>query len=543
MMEGAQSADWLSGVAGLGEADAERARRLAVETGGSLARAVNRLGAASDIALADALAEHCGLDRATASDFPDHWPLTAEIAPDFLADNAAAPLEETEGLVKLAVADPTDPAAADGVRLATGKPVELFVAAFADIDAAHARWHGERDLTGALDALDQSGEADAEHLKDLASEAPVIRLVSDVLGEALKRRASDVHIEPFRDRLRIRFRIDGVLQERPEPGVGLARLIASRIKIMAGLDIAERRRPQDGRARMSVGGKALDLRVATAPTAHGESLTIRLLEDRDVEVRLDDLGLADGHRDTLVEELGAPYGMILVTGPTGSGKTTTLAGALDKLNAPQRKLISIEDPIEYQIEGVNQIAVNPPIGLTFASVLRSVLRHDPDVIVVGELRDGETAEIAVNAALTGHLVLATVHANTAAGAAPRLIDMGVDPSLLRSTLRLVIAQRLVRVLCPHCREPVKPPKGLKAAWARKGCGHCDGSGYKGRVGVFEFLPVSRAVRETFHREASADEIESAARAEGAGSILDDAMAKIETGVTSEAEVRRVLGLI
>ena len=534
---------WISGVSGLSEADADRARRLAAEAGGGLAKAIHRLGVVSDAAIADALAAHAGLDRAAASDFPDTWPLATGIAPDFLADNAAAPIAETDEAVTLAVADPTDAAACDGVRLATGKPVRLVVATYADIEAAHARWHGERDMSGALGELDRSGEADAEHLKDLASEAPIIRLVSDILADALKRRASDVHIEPFRDRLRVRFRVDGVLIDRPAPGVGLARLVASRVKILAGLDIAERRRPQDGRARMSVGGRALDLRVATAPTAHGESITIRLLEDRDVEVKLDDLGLSNGHRDILSEELDAPYGMILVTGPTGSGKTTTLAGALDRLNAPDRKLISIEDPVEYQIEGVNQIAVNPGIGLTFASVLRSVLRHDPDVIVVGELRDGETAEIAVNAALTGHLVLATVHANTAAGAAPRLIDMGVDPSLLRSTLRLVIAQRLVRVLCPSCREETQPPKGYKAAWAPKGCEACDGSGYRGRVGVFEFLPVGESVRATIAPGASAGDIEAAARAAGAKSILDDAREKIETGVTSFAEAKRVLGLI
>lgn len=396
-------------------------------------------------------------------------------------------------------------------------------------------------LQSAIAAAAGESEADTDQLKDIASQAPVVRLVSDIVAEAQERRASDIHIEPFRDRLRLRFRIDGVLHDRPAPPPGLARLVASRIKILAGLDIAERRRPQDGRARLTLGGRAIDLRVATAPTAHGESVVIRLLEDRDSEVKLDDLGLTPGHRPVFERQLDAPYGLILVSGPTGSGKTTTLAAALDRLNVPGRKLVSIEDPVEYQIDGVNQIAVNPVIGLTFATALRSVLRHDPDVIVVGELRDRETAEIAVNAALTGHLVLATIHANTAAGAGPRLIDMGVDPSLLRSTLRLLIAQRLVRVLCTSCKVEVEPPKGLRRAFDAAGCPSCSQTGYRGRVGVFEFIETGADVRELLRDGVSAGEIERAARAAGASSILDDARAKIEAGITSPAEVFRVLG--
>ena len=539
-MDASNPTDWLNRVAGLSAADMSRARKLAAQTGERLARALRRLGTASDSAIAQALAAECGLDIIEAKGFPDEPLEAGGVAIEFLTSTASLPVAETESDITLAVADPTDPAPADGVRLASGKTVTLVVAGFTDIETAQSRLYGlaNKGLDAAAPGTDES---DADNLKDLASEAPVVRLVSDILGDALARRASDVHVEPFRDHMRLRFRIDGVLQERPAPPQHLARLVASRIKIMAGLDIAERRRPQDGRARIAVTGRALDLRIATAPTAHGESVTIRLLEDRDAEVKLDDVGLSDAHRAQLEHHLEAPFGLILVTGPTGSGKTTTLAGALDWLNAPTRKLVSIEDPVEYQIDGVNQIAVNSAIGLSFAHVLRSVLRHDPDVIVVGELRDGETAEIAVNAALTGHLVLATVHANTAAGAAPRLIDMGVDPALLRSTLRLMIAQRLLRILCTDCRKPVKPPKGLKSAWEADGCPSCDGTGYRGRTGVFEFVEVEDEISDALRDGVSSGDVEALARKAGMASIRDDARAKVEAGITSPSEAVRVLG--
>lgn len=531
---------WIETIAGLSEADISRARRLSAETGERLARSLKRLGAASDIAIANALAAFTGLERIGASGFPAQPVTAGGISTQFLLESSALPISEDDNAIVLAVADPTDMSPVEGVRLASGKPVSLKVAAFADIEEAHARLYGaEKVLADIVD--DDFG--DGEELKDLASEAPVVRLVNDLFADALKSRASDIHVEPFRDRLRIRFRIDGVLHNRPSPKAALTRLVTSRIKILASLDIAERRRPQDGRARVTIAGRALDLRVATAPTAHGESVTIRLLEDRDTQVKLDDLGLSQAQRDHLTAHLAAPYGLILVTGPTGSGKTTTLAGALDQLNTSDRKLISIEDPIEYQIEGVNQIAVNAPIGLTFASVLRSILRHDPDVIVVGELRDGETAEIAVNAALTGHLVLATVHTNTASGAAPRLIDMGVDPALLRSTLRLSIAQRLVRQLCPECHAPTTPPHGLKTAWKAVGCDHCAQTGYLGRIGVFEFIDMKDELADALKPGVASSEIEKLARKKKMASIRDDARQKIEAGITSAEEVDRVLGVI
>ncbi|WP_421792894.1 GspE/PulE family protein [Hyphobacterium sp.] len=537
-MDSQAETGWIETINGLSEADIGRARRLSAETGERLARALKRLGAASDIAIADALANATGLERISLDAFPAQPLEAGGVSPQFLQDASAIPIALEDREIVLAVADPTDPAPAEGIRLATGLNVALRVAAFADIEAAHSRLYGEA-ASGTESIADDFG--DGEDLKDLASEAPVVRLVNDLLSEALNSRASDIHIEPFRDRLRIRFRIDGVLHDQTPPKPGLARLVTSRVKILAGLDIAERRRPQDGRARTTISGRALDLRVATAPTAHGESVTIRLLEDRDTQVKLDDLGLSEKQRTHLTSHLSAPYGLILVTGPTGSGKTTTLAGALDQLNVTERKLVSIEDPIEYQIEGVNQIAVNSPIGLTFASVLRSVLRHDPDVIVVGELRDGETAEIAINAALTGHLVLATVHTNTASGAAPRLIDMGVDPALLRSTLRLSIAQRLVRQLCPDCKTPDAPPPGLKTAWKAVGCEHCAHTGYRGRIGVFEFVDIKDDIADALKSGVAASEIEKLARQKNMSSIRGDALTKVEAGITSIDEVNRVLG--
>ena len=320
------------------------------------------------------------------------------------------------------------------------------------------------------------------------------------------------------------------------------------MKIIAGLDIAERRKPQDGRARVTVAGRALDLRIATAPTAHGESVAIRLLEDAAQTVRLDTLGFSASHLDRVYRALSAPHGLILVTGPTGAGKTTTLAAAISHLNAPGLKIVSIEDPVEYQIEGVNQIAVRPGIGLTFASALRSVLRHDPDVIVIGEMRDLETAEIAMNAALTGHLVIATLHANSAAGAVPRLIDIGVDPALIRSNLRLVVAQRLVRRACAACVAPAGA--GVRVSGENRpnipvfravGCPECSDLGYRGRMGVFELLEPDGAFLDAIRPGVSTGELESLARLSGAPSLLDDLFEKLASGWTTPEEAVRVFG--
>ncbi len=526
--------NWLQS-AGLSDADQRRAMRAAKDSGEPLASIVRRLGLLSDAAIADALAQAHDLPRLSTSDFDQEDPTDGAINPDFLQANQACIARSEEHHVLLALADPTAASIADAIALATGKPVALGLASLADIETALERYFGAPDRKN--DAQNTMGvdDADAEHLRDLASEAPVVRLVNDLIKDALVNRASDIHVEPYRDRLRIRLRIDGVLHDRDAPDASLAQLVVSRIKIIADLDIAERRRPQDGRARVSISGTPLDLRIATTPSAHGESVVIRLLEDRDSEVSLQTLGLSDKDEALLRKRLAAPFGLILVVGPTGGGKTTTLAGAISTLNTPERKVISIEDPVEYQIDGVTQIAVRPDIGLTFANALRSVLRQDPDVIVVGELRDRETAEIAVNAALTGHLVLATLHANTAAGAPARLIDMGIDPSLLRSTLRLILSQRLIRVLCPSCRKKVK------GRWTRTGCETCAGTGYLSRSGLFESIDLDAALLEIIQPGLSALEFEHAARESGALSLEDDGRAKIKAGITDSDEIWRVLG--
>ncbi|MBL1430372.1 MAG: type II/IV secretion system protein [Robiginitomaculum sp.] len=519
---------WLSS-SGLKPADIGRVLSGASQTGETPSNVVRRLGLLSDQELAKILAQSHGVSLVSLDDFATTDPLDGQLPQAFLRANQACPVSISDQGLLLALADPQDQETIDGIAMTISMNIIPAVAALGDIEAALSQFFGETGQLAEDDDQTFASDADAEHLRDLASEAPVVRLVNEVIGEAARSRASDIHIEPFRDYLQIRLRIDGVLQEIKAPAINMAKLMVSRVKIIAGLDIAERRRPQDGRARLNIDGKQLDLRIATSPNVHGESVVIRLLEDRNSEVSLNELGLAKNHRKLLDKHLAQPYGLILVVGPTGGGKTTTLAGAVSQLNQPGRKVISIEDPVEYQIDGVTQIAVNSTIGLTFASVLRSVLRHDPDVIVVGELRDAETAEIAVNAALTGHLVLATLHANTAAAAPARLVDMGVDPALLRSTLKLVIAQRLVRLLCTKCHSKDDD------------CQNCSGSGYRGRSGLFEMIDMQGGILSLIQPGAAAADFAAAAKKAGFDSLADSAKEKLKSGITDADELWRVLG--
>lgn len=520
--------DWMQ-AAGLDEKARRRVIAAARETGERPVRVIRQLGLARDEILAKSLAEGLKLPLLQAPDFTLDRDRSPALSKSFLQANAICPASRMDdGTLVVAFADPTDDAAQESLALALDAPMQVAVAAQGDIEAAITSMFDSDDMLEPAIGSDAALSSDTEHLRDLASEAPVVRRVNELMAQAARARASDIHIEPFRDHLQIRYRIDGVLHDVDAPPVAQAKLVVSRIKILAGLDIAERRRPQDGRARINVEGIPLDLRIATSPSVHGESVVIRLLEDRDVEVDLTTLGLDKPQLQQLHDRLRDPFGLILVVGPTGGGKTTTLAGAINELNQPGRKVISIEDPVEYQIDGVTQIAVNPAVGLTFASALRSVLRHDPDSIVVGELRDTETAEIAVNAALTGHLVLATLHANTAAAAPARLVDMGVDPSLLRSTLKLVVAQRLVRQLCPTC-------KGT-------GCDDCQQTGYHGRTGLFEFLPLDAELLSLIRPGSSAPEMAQAAKAAGLLTFADAAAAKVKAGITDMREVERVLGV-
>ena len=512
---------WMDAL-GLAPEQRARARQLAGDARIALSHAARRLSMAEDRALAAALANSHNLPLLDAGALAPAKGLIGAVSPAFLRDIAALPLARDASGVRVAMASPDDDAALAGLAMALGAAIHPVVASRTAIEAALAR----------LDASPDSPDTDDDDAADTAIPAPAVSIVQDVLAAGLANRASDIHLEPTRQGLRVRQRIDGVLIDQPLQPASLARAIVSRVKILAGLDIAERRKPQDGRARLSVSGRSLDLRIATGPSAHGEGAVIRLLEDKAANVRIDALGLSTSQQALLQARLGEPYGLILVTGPTGAGKTTTLAAALQHLNQPGRKLISIEDPIEYQIDGATQIAVKPQIGLTFAAALRAVLRQDPDVIVVGELRDAETAEIAINAALTGHLVLATLHANSAAAAAPRLIDMGVDPALLRSTARLFLAQRLVRLLCVTCKRP--GPDGFTAP----GCATCADAGYRGRIGLFEALDATPSVLATLRPGVAAQDIAAAATY---STLADSAAAALAAGQTSRDEIVRVLG--
>ena len=401
-----------------------------------------------------------------------------------------------------------------------------------------------------------SSDAAIADLRDLASGAPVVVAVDDMFRRALDLRATDIHIEPMRARLVLRFRIDGVLRVMPAPAQELGEAIVSRIKVLAGLDIAERRKPQDGSMRLRIGDRDIELRVATLASIHGETLAMRILQREGTLIDLQAVGLGDRDRHTLYRLLDHVHGLIAVAGPTGSGKTTTLAAALSRLNDPGRKIVTIEDPVEYQIPGIVQAQIQPAIGLTFSAAIRSFVRQDPDVILVGEIRDGETAHVAVQAALTGHLVLTTVHANTAAAAFTRLRDLGVESFLLVGAVRGIVAQRLVRRLCDHCKRPARMTDEMLASDARYeavgftrdsavfeavGCARCSGAGFRGRIAVFEILTMSDAIVKLASSGADNAEIEAAALAEGMTTMADDAVQKALAGLTSPAEVIRVTG--
>ena len=476
----------------------------------------------------------------------------------FLRDTLIFPFAGTDGKARLAIADPTDEASLRAVEIVLGTPVTKEVASFEDIATVLAQRLKEDD-SAPPDLLETGGHADddIDSLRDLASGAPVVRAVNDLVEKAVELRATDIHIEPFKNNLVVRMRVDGLLRAMPTPVGALPQALVSRIKILAGLNIAERRLPQDGAARLKVANTELDVRVATMPTQYGESAVVRLLpRDRGL-LEITRLGLTPSDQAKLSAFLALPYGMIAVTGPTGSGKTTTLATALTILNETTRKILTIEDPVEYEIPGINQSQVKPGIGLTFAAAMRAFVRQDPDVIMVGEVRDAETANIAVHAALTGHLVLTTLHTETAAAAVPRLLDLGVEGFLLQSTLRGVVAQRLVRLLCDRCRkahtltradlaaDPRYEALGLQAGEVvhePAGCERCGGTGYRGRSGVFEILEINEEVRGLIGPRTDSMTIEKAAVRAGMTTMNGDAVAKCRAGVTSVAEVLRVISV-
>jgi general secretion pathway protein E len=506
---------------------------------------------------ADEAARCFGLPRVALAELMSANSLADRFSQRFLRESYMFPYVAGDGGSRLAMADPTDAAAIRAAEIVLGAPLPIRIASFDDIATALAARLEDKASAHESDTAGRRSDDDIENLRDLASGAPVVRAVNDLLERAIELRATDIHIEPFPSGLIIRMRIDGLLRAVKTPARALPQAIISRVKILAGLNIAERRLPQDGAARQNLGGVEVDIRVATMPTQHGEAAVLRLLpKDRGL-LAIGKLGMSSADEARLMRLLGLPHGMIVITGPTGSGKTTTLATMLSILNDTSRKILTVEDPVEYEIHGINQSQVKPAIGLTFAAALRAFLRQDPDVIMVGEIRDSETAHIAIHAALTGHLVLTTLHTETAASAIPRLLDLGVEGFLLASTLRGVIAQRLVRILCDRCKQSRQLDKddlgadpryaalgftAGEAIYEARGCERCGGSGYRGRNGVFEIIEVNEDVRKMIGKSAHSDEIERAALRNGMTTMLDDALTKSRAGITSPAEALRVVAL-
>ena len=545
----------------LKEVDLARARRLQEETGGGILPLLSRLGLVSERDHAEACAGALGLRLLSVRDMPAEPPEMPADATSpgarFLRQFHLCPIGEQDGRLLLWMADPHDGYALEAVRLVAGRRIEPVVGLRSEIDDLIERWHGQgRSAMGAIvETADGEGGADmddVEHLRDLASEAPVIRLVNLVIQRAVELRASDIHIEPFENRLKVRYRIDGVLEEGESPPSNLTAAVISRIKIMAKLNIAERRLPQDGRIMLRVQGKELDLRVSTVPTAHGESVVMRLLDRETVVFDFERLGFTGDFLPAFQRVLEQPHGILLVTGPTGSGKTTTLYTALSKLNTPDVKIITVEDPVEYQIEGINQIQARPQIGLDFANALRSIVRQAPDIIMIGEMRDLETARIAIQSALTGHLVLSTLHTNNAAGGITRMLDMGVEDYLLTSTVNGILAQRLVRRLEPtHAEKYAASPEEIEKFGLRRFQPEGEiflyrarGSalaptGYLGRTTIVEFLVMNDELRRAVMRHAGMGELEQLARQNGMRTMYEDGLAKALAGVTTIEEVLRV----
>jgi type IV pilus assembly protein PilB len=535
-----------------GKVSAERLARAVQEqerSGRPLSEMLVRLGYCNEDDIRRAFAESLGLPILDGSVRPDPEAL-ALLSSNLAMRHTALPVSQEDGQLTVALADPMNLTALEDIRLATGLDVRP---AYADrellqrlITDAYAG--GEEDD---FEVIQEEGDNVAD-LQRLAREALVVRLVNNIFRESVRARASDIHIEAFEDRCQVRYRIDGVLHEQATPPQRLIPAIVSRIKILADLDIAERRLPQDGRIRTHLLGHEIDVRVSTLPTLHGEAVVMRLLDQSSIQLSLEDLGFTPEQLDVYGRAIRRPHGMVLVTGPTGSGKTTTLYASLRRIFTAEKKFITIEDPVEYQMSGVNQMQVRERIGLTFARGLRSIVRQDPDIIMVGEIRDRETVEIAVHAALTGHLLLSTLHTNDAAGAVSRLLDMGLEPFLAASSLECIMAQRLARRVCPDCREELEPPREMllimekelgyappSRQWRGAGCSNCRFTGFTGRLGLFEILPVRDDIRQLILDHASASQIKAASIAHGMMTLRQDGWRKVLAGLTTIEEVIRV----
>ena len=509
--------------------------------------------------LLEALSHELGFPYLQAADFPkDALPVPGlEVSEVFLREKLVLPLKMEADSLTLAAFDPFDWETFENLKVSLGKEVKLNLSSQEDILEGIENYYGKgHSVMGRMVSNIQDQEEieidfeSTEHIRDMASEAPVIRLVNHIVNQAVDMGASDIHLEPFAEDLILRYRIDGMLYEHEAPPKRLNSAIVTRIKIMAHLDIAERRLPQDGRIRIKSQGKDIDIRVSTLPTLFGESLVMRILDRSNIIVHLEHLGFPKKELELYQKLIHKPYGQILVTGPTGSGKTTTLYGSLEKINTSDKKIVTIEDPVEYQLRGVNQVHVKPQIDLTFANGLRSIVRQDPDVIMVGEIRDSETADVAIQSALTGHLVFSTVHTNDAAGAITRLQEMEIESFLISSALLCVLAQRLVRIICTECREScsidptalqemgiedTEPPTGFRG----RGCDHCNQTGYRGRTGIYELLVINDDIRQLILAHASSQDIRERAIQLGMTTLRQDGWRKVLDGITTVDEIIRV----
>lgn len=524
-----------------------------------LGRRLVDLGLVSEIVLLETLSEYSDIPFVSLKDIPQQTIVLENLSEKFMRQYKFVPLSLNENVLTIALSDPYDIYACDAVRMATNYEVKINLAREEEIlDAVGKIFNTDTTSMGRIvedigkDDLSIDDEGDVDHLKDLASEAPVIRLVNLLITRAIEMRASDIHLEPFEGDFKVRYRIDGVLHDMEAPPRRLQAAVISRLKIMAKLNIAERRLPQDGRIKLRVLGKEIDFRVSTLPTMFGESVVLRILDRESVVLDLEKLGFPSYDLIKFRDLINRPYGIILVTGPTGSGKTTTLYAALNEINSPEKKIITVEDPIEYQLGGVNQVQVKAGIGLSFSNILRSILRQDPDVIMIGEIRDAETAEIAIHSALTGHLVFSTLHTNDAAGAVTRLLEMGMENYLISSSLLGIMAQRLVRVICPDCKEIYTPEMGVmeemgvsqsevkeNPIFKGAGCEKCSHTGFRGRKGIYELLLMNDNIRELILEKAPSNVIKEKGRSQGMQTLREAGWHKVKEGISTISEVLRV----
>jgi general secretion pathway protein E len=545
----------------ISEEELATALNLQGQSGERLEKLLVDIGAMAEADMVVQLSAFMGVPYVTSEDFPQVPVLENTFSEKFMRECKFIPIKaEAPEQLTIAMADPHDRSTLDTIRIYAGfQDLQVFLAPESAILDLIERFYGNQasSLGRIVESIDEDidtiGEEaeDVEHLKDLASEAPVIRLVNLVISRAVESRASDVHIEPFERDLKVRYRVDGILYDQESPPKRLKAAVISRIKIMARLNIAERRVPQDGRIKMKVLGKEIDLRVSTLPTMYGESVVMRILDKSNTQIYdVEKLGFSSRMQDVFEDLIVRPYGIIMVTGPTGSGKTTSLYAALTRINQPDKKIVTIEDPVEYQMDGINQIHVNPQIGLTFAAGLRSIVRQDPDVIMVGEMRDLETVGIGIRAALTGHLVFSTLHTNDAPSAIARMVDMGAEDYLLASTILGVLAQRLVRVICPECKERQEVETGFleeigfplddrTEVFQGKGCQACGQTGYQGRLGIFELMLMNEDSRRIILGNTDATSLRKAAIQGGMISLRADGFEKVKRGITTISELLRV----